>query len=235
MSFTDHLRELRTRLLISLGSLGVLAVALFWPSQFIIIGLKNLYLPTIELNAFGPTDVIGAEFKFSLYGAIVLGLPIMLYQMWMFIVPAFHPRTRRIVYAYTLPSILLAAAGIAFCHFFIIRRVLGALLAMTAGIAKTTFGIDATLNLILLLFLAFALIFQTPVVMLALARIGIINVGMLRTYRRYAAMGILLLGGIAAPDASPMTMLLLAAPMYALYEASIWIIAFFEKSWRATS
>ena len=151
----------------------------------------------------------------------------------MFIVPAFHPRTRRIVYAYTLPSILLVAAGIAFCHFFIIRRVLGALLAMTAGIAKTTFGIDATLNLILLLFLAFALIFQTPVVMLALARIGIINVGMLRTYRRYAAMGILLLGGIAAPDASPMTMLLLAAPMYVLYEASIWIIAFFEKSWRA--
>jgi sec-independent protein translocase protein TatC len=168
-----------------------------------------------------------------LYGAIVLGLPIILYQLWMFIVPAFHPRTRRVVYAYTLPSLFLTAAGIAFCHFFIIRRVLDALLAMTAGIAKTTFGIDATLNLILLLFLAFALVFQTPVVMLALARIGIIHVRMLREYRRYAAMGILLLSGVMAPDASPITMLLLAAPMYALYEASIWIIAFFEKSWRA--
>jgi sec-independent protein translocase protein TatC len=233
MSFTEHLRELRTRLLIALGSVGVLAVALFWPSQFVIIGLKNLYLPSIELNAFAPTDVIATEFKLSLYGAIVLGLPIILYQLWMFIVPAFHPRTRRVVYAYTLPSLFLAAAGIAFCHFFIIRRVLDALLAMTAGIAKTTFGVDATLNLILLLFLAFALVFQTPVVMLALARIGIIHVRMLRKYRRYAAMGILLLSAVIAPDASPITMLLLAAPMYTLYEASIWIIAFFEKAWRA--
>jgi sec-independent protein translocase protein TatC len=233
MSFTGHLAELRSRLLIALGSVGVLAVALFWPSQFVIIGLKNLYLPSIELNAFAPTDVIATEFKLSLYGAIVLGLPIILYQLWMFIVPAFHPRTRRVVYAYTLPSLFLAAAGIAFCHFFIIHRVLDALLAMTAGIAKTTFGIDATLNLILLLFLAFALVFQTPVVMLALARIGIIHVRMLRKYRRYAAMGILLLSGVLAPDASPITMLLLAAPMYALYETSIWIIAFFEKSWRA--
>jgi sec-independent protein translocase protein TatC len=232
MSFTEHLRELRARLLVALGAVGVLAVVLFWPSQFVIVGLKNLYLPSVELNAFSPTDVIATEFKLSLYGAIVLGLPIVLYQLWMFIVPAFHPRTRRVVYAYTLPSLLLAAAGIAFCHFFIIRRVLGALLAMTAGIAKTTFGIDATLNLILLLFLSFALVFQTPVVMLALARIGIINVVMLRKYRRYAAMGILVAGGIAAPDASPMTMLLLAAPMYVLYEISIWIIAFFEKSWR---
>jgi len=233
MSFTGHLAELRSRLLIALGSVGVLAVALFWPSQFVIIGLKNLYLPSIELNAFAPTDVIATEFKLSLYGAFVLGLPIILYQLWMFIVPAFHPRTRRVVYAYTLPSLFLAAAGIAFCHFFIIHRVLDALLAMTAGIAKTTFGIDATLNLILLLFLAFALVFQTPVVMLALARIGIIHVRMLRKYRRYAAMGILLLSGVLAPDASPITMLLLAAPMYALYETSIWIIAFFEKSWRA--
>jgi sec-independent protein translocase protein TatC len=124
----------------------------------------------------------------------------------------------------------LAAAGIAFCHFFIIRRVLGALLAITSGLATPTFGIDATLNLILLLFLAFALVFQTPMVMVALARIGIVNVPMLRRYRRYAYMGILLLGGLAAPDASPVTMMLLAAPMWVLYEASIWVIVILERT-----
>jgi sec-independent protein translocase protein TatC len=69
-------------------------------------------------------------------------------------------------------------------------------------------------------------------VMVALARIGLVNVPMLRKYRRYAAMGILLLGGLAAPDASPVTMLLIAGPMYALYEISIWIILLLEKSWR---
>jgi len=232
MPFTEHLRELRGRLIISLATVGVLALGLFWPSQFVITWLKNEYLgKAIQLNAFSPTDVIFTEFKFSIYGAIVIGLPVLVYQIWMFIVPAFHPKTRRIVYAYTAPSIFLAAAGIAFCHFFIIHRVLTALLGITQAIAKETFGIESTMNLILLTFLVFALVFQTPMVMLALARIGLVNVPMLRKNRRYALMGILLVGGLAAPDASPVTMLLIAGPMYFLYEISIVIIALLEKSW----
>jgi len=233
MPLTEHLRELRGRLIISLVTVGVLAVVLFWPAQYVITWLKDEYLgKSIQLHAFSPTDVIFTEFKFSLYGAIVLGLPVLVYQTWMFIVPAFHPRTRKIVYAYTAPSLFLAAAGIAFCHFFIIHRVLTALLGITKQVAEETFGVESTLNIILLTFLAFALVFQTPMVMVALARIGLVNVPMLRKYRRYAGMGILLLGGLAAPDASPVTMLLIAVPMYILYESSIWIIVLLERSWR---
>jgi sec-independent protein translocase protein TatC len=233
MPFTEHLRELRHRLIVSLVTVGVLALGLFWPSQFAILWMKNEYLPkTIALHAFAPTDVIFTEFKFSIYGAIVLGLPVLVYQAWLFVVPAINPKTRRVVYAYVAPSVVLAAAGIAFCHFFIIHRVIGALIAITGQVAESTFGVAPTMNLILLTFLAFALVFQTPMVMVALARIGLVNVKMLRTYRRYAAMGILLLGGLAAPDASPVTMLLIAVPMYLLYEISIWIIVLLEKSWR---
>ncbi|GAC1628695.1 MAG: hypothetical protein NVS4B5_19840 [Vulcanimicrobiaceae bacterium] len=79
---------------------------------------------------------------------------------------------------------------------------------------------------------AFALVFQTPMIMVALARIGLVNVAFLRKNRRYALMGILLAGGFLAPDASPVTMLLISGPMYVLYEASIWIIVLLEKSWR---
>lgn len=233
MPLTEHLRELRHRLIVSLVTIGTIAVVLFWPAQFAILWLKNEYLgPSIDLNAFSPTDVIFTEFKFSLYGAIVLGLPVIVYQTWMFVVPAFHPKTRKIVYGYTAPSIFLAGAGIAFCHFFIIRRVLTALLGITTAVAKETFGVEPTLNIILLSFLAFALVFQTPMIMVALARIGIVNVGFLRKNRRYALMGILLAGGFLAPDASPVTMLLISGPMYVLYEASIWIIVLLEKSWR---
>jgi sec-independent protein translocase protein TatC len=232
MPFTEHLRELRNRLVVSLSTVGILAVILSWPSQFAITWLKDEYLgKNIHLHAFSPTDVIFTEFKFSIYGAIVLGLPVLIYQIWMFIVPAFHPRTRRIVYAYTAPSLLLAAVGIAFCHFFIISRVLTALLGITNAVAEETFGVESTINLILLTFLAFALVFQTPMVMVALARIGLVNVPLLRKYRRYAGMGILFFGGLAAPDASPITMMLIATPMYILYEASIWIILLLEKSW----
>jgi sec-independent protein translocase protein TatC len=232
MTFTEHLRELRGRLIVSFATVGILAIVLFWPSQFIIPWLTQLYFPHTILHAFGPADVIFVEFKFSIYGAIVIGLPVLVYEIWMFIVPAFHPRTRRIVYWYTMPSLVLAAAGIAFCHFFVIRRVVWALLAITNQVATPTFGIASTLNLILLLFLGFALIFQTPMVMVALARIGLINSKMLRQYRRYAIMLILLTGGLLAPDASPITMMLLATPMYVLFEGSIWVIVILEKSWQ---
>ncbi len=235
MPFTEHLRELRNRLVISVGTVGALALLLFWPAPLVIAWLTHEYFPTITLHAFGPAEVIVTEFRFSIYGAIVVGLPVLLYQTWMFIVPAFHPKTRSVVYAYVAPSLLLAAAGIAFCHYIVIHRVVSALLSITNSIATPTFGIEPTLNLILLLFLAFALIFQTPMIMIALARIGVINSKMLRKYRRYAIMGIMLAGGVAAPDASPVTMLLLAAPMYVLFEASIWIIVVLERSWQRSA
>ncbi|GAC1403409.1 MAG: twin-arginine translocase subunit TatC [Candidatus Velthaea sp.] len=232
MSFTEHLRELRNRLVICLATVGVFAAVLFWPAQYVIPWMTHLYFPTTRLHAFGPADVILTEFKFSIYGALVLGLPVILFQIWMFIVPVFHPKTRRMVYAYVAPSLLLGVAGIAFAHFLVLPRVTGALLTITNQVAETTFGIEPTMNLILVMLAAFALVFQTPVIMVLLARIGVINVPMLRKYRRYALMGILVVSGVLAPDASPMTMMLLAVPMALLYEVSILVIAVLQKSWK---
>ncbi|MDQ2992272.1 MAG: twin-arginine translocase subunit TatC [Candidatus Eremiobacteraeota bacterium] len=232
MPFTEHLRELRTRLLISIGTVVAIAVLLFWPSQYVIKWMVNAYFHGIQLHAFGPADVIFTEFKFSIIGGIVIGLPILLYQLWMFVVPAFHPKTRRMVYLFMLPSLLLALAGLAFAHFIVIPRVVAALIGITNEVAIATFGVADTLNFVMILLALFALIFQLPVVMVALARIGIVNRKMLITYRRHAIFGFFVLGGIAAPDGNPMTMALLAVPMYVLYEASIWIIAILEKTWK---
>src|SRR5690242_13240104 len=91
MSFTEHLRELRHRLLIAIGTVFGLAIVLFWPSQYIIPLMTRAYFKGVQLHAFGPADVIMVEFKFSIYAAIVIGLPVLLYQLWMFVVPAFHP------------------------------------------------------------------------------------------------------------------------------------------------
>lgn len=225
MTLTEHLRELRVRLLTCSVVVAVLAVVLFLPAPWMIRTLTGWYFPHMTLHAFGPTDVIGAEFRFALFGSIVLSLPIILHQIWIFVVPAIHPKTRRQVYAYTAPAFLLAILGLLFCHFLILPRVVSALMSMTSALAEPTFGIAPTMNLILVLFLAFALIFQTPIVMLALARAGLVSAASLRGARRYTLMGMLLVGGVAAPDGSPFTMMLLAAPMYALYEISILVVA----------
>ncbi len=233
MPFTEHLRELRTRLLVSLATVGGIAVLLFWPSQFAIRWMMNEYFKGISLHAFGPADVIFTEFKFSIVGGLVLGLPILLQQLWLFVVPAIHPRTRRMVYAFILPSLLLALTGLAFAHFVVIPRVVAALINITNAVAEPTFGIASTLSFVLILFALFATIFQTPIVLIGLARIGIVNARSLMHYRRHAIFGFFVAGGIAAPDGNPLTMALLAVPMYVLYEASIWLIVVLEKTWHA--
>jgi sec-independent protein translocase protein TatC len=231
MTPMEHLRELRTRLMRAVVAIGICTLLLLWPAPHMIKTLVAWYFPGQTLHAFGPTDVIGAEFRFALFGGIVLGLPAIVVELWFFVAPAFAPRTRRLVYLLTAPSLILAALGIVFCHFFILPRIAGALLALTGDVAQPTFGIAPTINLILALFLAFALIFQTPLLLIALARMGLINGTMLRQYRRHALMGSLLIGGVAAPDGSPITMLLLAIPMYILYEISILILIPLERAW----
>jgi sec-independent protein translocase protein TatC len=235
MTFTEHLRELRNRLMICAVTVTVIGVCMFYPSIYVINWMKHEYFPGITLHAFGPVDAVGTMFRFSLYTAIVLGLPVIMHQTWLFIVPAVHPRTRRVVYKLIAPAFGLAALGILFAHFLVIPVVVRGTTFITSLLATPTYGIGATLNLVLLLFLAFALIFQLPMVLIMLARIGLLSSKSLRAFRRYSIMGSMLIGGIAAPDGQPTTMMLMAAPLYLLYEASIWIIVVLERSWQRES
>jgi sec-independent protein translocase protein TatC len=232
MPFTEHLRELRNRLFVCVVTVLALTVLLLWPAQWAIPRLTKIYFGSVQLHAFGPADAVWAIFKMALYAAIILGLPVILYQAWMFVVPAIHPKTRKAVYSYVAPSFILSLGGIAFAHFLVLPRVVGALEQITSSIAVPTYGIESTLNLILLLFLAFAIVFQTPVVMLLCARIGLVSSGLLRKYRKYIGFGMLVAGAVLAPDGSPVTMTLIAAPMYVLFEISIWLIVFMEKRWK---
>jgi sec-independent protein translocase protein TatC len=233
MPITEHLRELRNRLLIAMATVGGIAVLLFWPSQYVIRWMMHEYFGGLQLHAFGPADVIFTEFKFSIVGGIVIGLPVLLQQLWLFVVPAIHPRTRRMVYAFILPSLLLALAGLAFAHFIVIPRVVAALLHITDAVATPTFGVASTLNFVIILLALFAIIFQTPIVLIGLARLGIVSATTLKHYRRHALFGFFVAGGLAAPDGNPLTMALLAVPMYVLYEVSIWIIVPLERRWRS--
>jgi sec-independent protein translocase protein TatC len=235
MPITEHLRELRNRLLISIATVGAIAVVLFWPSQFVIRAMMRHYFGGLQLHAFGPADVIFTELKFSVVGGIVVGLPVLLTQLWLFVVPAVHPRTRRMVYSFVVPSVFLAALGLAFAHFVVIPRVIAALLQITDAVATPTFGVASTLNFVIVLLALFGIIFQTPIILIGLARLGIVSASSLMRYRRHAIFGFFIAGGLAAPDGNPVTMALLAIPMYVLYELSIWVIVPLERRWRPST
>lgn len=135
------------------------------------------------------------------------------------------------VYGFIVPSLLLAALGIAFAHFVVIPRVVAALIHITDAVATPTFGVASTLNFVMLLLALFAIIFQTPIVLVGMARLGIVSARSLMRYRRQALFAFFVAGGIAAPDGNPLTMALLALPMYALYEISIWVILLLQRRW----
>jgi sec-independent protein translocase protein TatC len=84
---------------------------------------------------------------------------------------------------------------------------------------------------VIILLALFAVIFQTPIVLVGLARLGIVNAKSLMHYRRHAIFAFFIAGGVAAPDGNPLTMAMLAVPMYVLYEASIWIILLLGRNW----
>ena len=225
MPFTEHLRELRNRLLIAIGTVGGIAVLLFWPSQYAIRWMMHEYFRGIELHAFGPADVIFTEFKFSVIGGIVIGLPVLLQQLWMFVVPAIHPRTRRMVYAFIVPSLLLAAAGLAFAHFVVIPRVIVGVAAhhrcgrdadvRNRGDAQLRDGLARALRDDL------SNADRPDRIGAARHRQARVADPVPRVTRSSA---FFVAGGLAAPDGNPLTMALLALPMYVLYEISIWII-----------
>jgi sec-independent protein translocase protein TatC len=112
----------------------------------------------------------------------------------------------------------------------VIPRVVAALLSMTDAIATPTFGISSTLNFAIVLLALFAIIFQLPIVLMGLARLGIVNAKGLMQYRLHAIFTFFIAGGIAAPDGNPMTMAMLAVPMYVLYEISIWLIVQLDRT-----
>src|SRR5579872_1875672 len=141
MTFTEHLRELRNRLMVCLVTITVIGIGMFYPSIYVIKWMSSEYFPGIKLHAFGPADAVGTMFRFSLYSAIVIGLPVIMHQIWMFVVPAVHPKTRNMVYKLIAPAIGLAIVGILFAHFIVIPVVIKGTTLLTSLIATETYGI----------------------------------------------------------------------------------------------
>ena len=177
---------LRNRLLIAFATVGVIAVLLFWPSQFAIQWMMRAYFGGLELHAFRDrrrdlhrVQVFGRR-RYRLRHAGVAA------AVWLFVVPAIAPRARRIVFVHR--SVAAAGGyGLAFAHFIVIPRVVAALLHITDAVATPTFGIASTFKLVIvLLALLHKIIFQTPIVLIGLARLGIISSAWLVRYRRHA-------------------------------------------------
>lgn len=247
-SFWDHLEALRWTLLRSLGVLMVLVVVSFGFKDFIfnkiilppltsdfhtyrflcyladLVNIPGLCPDSFQIQMINIT--LSGQFMThmisSLIIALVIAVPYLLYEAWKFIKPALYPNEKKSVGKIFLSSSFLFYLGAAVSYFVIFPftlRFLG-----TYQVSETIvnqISIQSYMNTLALLVFFMGIAFELPVVVFLLSQIGLINKAMLRKFRKYSFVGVLILAAFITPTTDPFTMLLVATPLYLLYELSI--------------
>ena len=225
--FVAHLIELRDRLVRSLIAVGVVfAVLSYYPGPAALYDL--LAMPLVAQLPAGShliaTNVISpflVPLKITLLLAFLVALPIVLYQLWAFIAPGLYSHEKRLVLPLVVSSTLLFLGGVAFCYFFVFGRVFHFIQAFAPKSVNVAPDIEAYLGFVLTMFLAFGATFEVPIVVVVLARMGVVSVEALKGFRGYFVVIAFIISAIITPP-DMVSMLSLAIPMCVLYEVGLW-------------
>ena len=258
MSFFDHIDVLRKHLLRALAVTFVLTCFAFYFTDFIfnevIMGPKNPDFWTYQMmcrlvEAF---PSIGADFCITKIDAkiintemagqftlqlnscvlvgVILGIPYLLFEIWLFIKPALHENERKSASGFVAFASVLFFTGILFGYYIICPLSINFLVNFTVSSEiENTFTISSYLSSVMTLTLGSGIIFQLPVIIYILSKLGVMTPAFMRASRRYAAVLILIVAAVVTPTADPYTMLIVALPLFLLYELSILISANIER------
>ncbi len=221
----SHLIELRARLLRGIVGLLVVLIALLPFANRLYGMLAQPLLDKLpkggQLIAIEVASPFFAPLKLAFFLALVIAMPWLLYQLWAFVAPGLYKRERRLAMPLLASSLVLFYAGCAFAYFVVLPSVFGFLAKVVpTGVAMMT-DINAYLDFVLVLFLAFGVSFELPVALVIMVLLGWVTPAQLREWRGYAIVGIFILAAIITPP-DVISQLLLAIPMVLLYEAGIW-------------
>jgi sec-independent protein translocase protein TatC len=225
VDLTGHLDELRTRVLVSVAAFGVALGLCFWQNH-LVLSIANLPLSGKQLLTLSPTEPFTTTLTLSAYAGILLALPVVLYQLYAFVLPAFSGSERRVALPLMLMVPVLFVAGAAFAYFVVMPAALSFLLHFNADQFQTQLRAKEYYGFLSLTMIACGIVFQVPVGVLAVTRLGLIDAAGLRAKRRYAWLGCAVVAA-ALPGVDPVTMLIEMVPLIALFELSIVLAAVF--------
>ena len=228
LTIREHLLELRRRLMWSAGCVLLTTVVAFAFHRQI---LRLLMEPAQGFDALPNgkpiyidlTEFIGTAMKASLLVGLFASLPFVLYQIVMFVAPGLTPRERGYLYALMPASLLAFAAGTAFGYFILIPPMVDFLLNFGGDIATAQIRISSYISLMLTLLFWMGIVFETPIVLFFLSKIGIVTPEFLARQRRYAVVAAFILGAAITPTFDPINQSLVAVPIIVLYEVGIWL------------
>jgi sec-independent protein translocase protein TatC len=234
MSLIDHLRELRHRLVICLWALvagSVIGFVLYEPAMRLIQAPYCDFLREnpdkdpfpnegCSLVFLGAIDGFLITVKVILFLALVVALPVVLYQLWAFIVPGLTSRERRWALPFVALSVVLFLLGGLFAY-LTLPKALGFLLSVGGDFVSPLLTVDKYVGFVIFTILAFGLGFEFPILLISLSAAGVLSADTMRRYRRQVILGLAIFAAVITPSPDPISMLALLIPLYLFYEGAI--------------
>ena len=220
LTLVDHLDELRTRIIISIATFGVAFGVCFWQNNKL-LDIANAPLPGERTPiTLGIAEPFTTTVTISAYAAVVISLPVILYQAYAFALPALTTRERRVVIPFLIGVPVLFVAGVVFGYFVVLPAATKFLLNFNESQFNIQIRAKDYYSFLTMMLGVMGLIFQLPIGILAVTRLGIVTPKQLAQHRRYAYLVIAVVA-MALPGTDPISMLLEMAPLIVLFEASL--------------
>ncbi|MEO8251947.1 MAG: twin-arginine translocase subunit TatC [Chloroflexota bacterium] len=229
MSLIEHLEELRRRLIVVvICVLGAAAIGFFFSRDVLVLLRDRLPEQYRHLQFLGPADAFTAQLKVAGFLGIAIAMPVILYQLWRFVGPGLTRNERRFVWPVILAALLLFALGIVI-GYVIIPFALTFLLTFSEGLAEPNLTIDGYIGFVTTMLLAFGLVLEFPIVLIGLAKVGILTHRRLASRRRFIIVGIVAFAIVVTPGGDPISPTILASVMFVLFEGSLLIIRMIRR------
>jgi sec-independent protein translocase protein TatC len=233
MTLTEHLGELQDRLIKCFLAIIIFFVigTIFTKEIIEFIKLPLVHVLPKGANALhftGPMDVFMVGMKISFLVSVIAGCPVWIYHFWRFIEPALYENERKWILPFIFASSGLFLSGVAFCYIFVFPMTLEFMIGMGSEVATSIITINDYVSLLMFLIFSFGLVFQTPIVLIMLALLELIEVEMLANNRRIVFIVCLTVAALITPP-DPISQISLTIPMYFMFEMSIHIIRYIQR------
>lgn len=225
MSILEHLEELRRVLIISFVSMVPASfVGWYFREWLMAILVEPVKALNQKLVYLGPAEAFMVEVKIAVIAGFILASPIIFWQVWGFILPALKTHEKRYLLIVVPLSILLFAAGVTFGYSTVFRYGIEFFLSFATEGLTPMLSLSQYISFTFWFLLPFGLMFELPLLMFFLAKLGFVNYRFLAKNRKFALLIIFIISAIATPTTDMLSMSAMAVPMYILYEISIWIV-----------
>jgi sec-independent protein translocase protein TatC len=233
MSLTEHLIELRKRLIRSAIALAAGFFVCYYYKEWIFDIITRPLTQVLPKNSYliytGLTEAFFVYMKLAFFASLIITCPFILYQIWRFIAPGLLPREKKYVVPFVLSSTLLFLGGVLFGYFVALPPAFEFFVSFNNKYLQALISFRDYISLFVTFLLGFGLSFELPVFIFFLAKLGIVNAKMLSRQRRYAILVIFIVAAILTPSPDALSQILMAIPLMFLYEISIFVARFVEK------